>query len=156
MPTHEEFFLMAAEEAKKALCLRANCGAVVVLEGKVIGIGHNGPPHDDIAQRKCEEDLLKSPKPRHDRTCCIHAEWRAIIEALKKQGNISGGTLYFMRADETGKPMKSGKPYCTICSRLALEAGLKYFGLWHEAGIKLYDTKEYNELSYAFHKQDAQ
>lgn len=34
-----------------------------------------------------------------------------------------------------------------------LDLGIKYFGLWQERGIKLFDTKEYNKLSYDFHKE---
>jgi len=49
--------------------------------------------------------------------------------------------------------LKSGKPYCTVCSRLALDNGIKEFVLWHTDGIKGYDTKEYNKLSYDFNKE---
>ena len=49
--------------------------------------------------------------------------------------------------------MKSREPYCTVCSRLALESGLSKFGLWQRSGMRLYDTFEYNNLSYAYHQQ---
>ena len=143
----------AAKEAMKALCLRAKCGSVVVLNGEIIGRGYNAPPQDDISQRKCELDLVESKKPKSDRTCCMHAEWRAILDALKNKKDISGSTLYFTRVDEAGNILKSGEPYCTVCSRLALDSGIAYFALWHEEGIKKYDTKTYNDISYRFHSE---
>ncbi len=147
-----DYFAEAAKEARKALCLRDKCGAIVVLDGEVIGRGYNGPPQDDIACRKCCLDLVASPKPKSDRTCCVHAEWRAIIDAVRAKRDIQGSALYFTRVDDTGDIIRSGTPYCTVCSRLALDSGIKTFALWHEDGIELYDTKDYNELSYRFHQ----
>lgn len=147
----EHFFKEAAKEAEKALCLRDKCGAVIVLENIIIGRGYNAPPNDDISQRKCGDDYGISPKPKSDRTCCMHAEWRAIIDAIRNRGDISGSVLYFTRIDDGGNILKSGKPYCTVCSRLALDTRIKFFGLWHEEGVKFYETQEYNDLSYQFH-----
>lgn len=147
----EEYMREAAKEAHKALCLRDKCGSVVELDGEIIGRGYNAPPNDDISQRKCEVNLIESPKPKSDRTCCVHAEWRALLDAVKNKKDITGATLYFTRVDGEGNILKSGKPYCTVCSRLALDLGLAYFALWHEEGIKKYDTSEYNDLSYQFH-----
>jgi deoxycytidylate deaminase len=149
----EHFFDEAANEAKKSLCLRDRCGAVVVLNEKVIGRGYNAPPNDDIASQKCILNLVQSVKPKSDRTCCVHAEWRAIIDAVRNEKNLNGSTLFFMRVNENGNILKSGQPYCTACSRLALDNGISFFALWHENGIRTYGTKEYNELSYQFHKQ---
>ncbi|HBB04423.1 TPA: hypothetical protein DCZ39_06090 [Patescibacteria group bacterium] len=63
---------------------------------------------------------------------------------------IIGARLYFIRIDDEGKPAKAGKPYCTICSKMTLDAGVKEFVLWHEEGICVYDTDEYNTLSFAY------
>lgn len=49
-----------------------------------------------------------------------------------------------------GLILKAGKPYCTICSKMALDVGIAEFVLWHEEGITVYDTKEYNELSFQY------
>lgn len=147
----EAYFVLAAEEAKQALCLRSRCGAVIVSRGQIIGRGYNAPPKNDITQRKCHLDLRESLKPKSDRTCCVHAEWRAIGDALLHSNDLNGSTLYFMRIDEFGNMKKSGEPYCTVCSRLALEYGIIRFGLWQSQGIRLYDTREYNEHSYKFH-----
>ncbi|HVZ75740.1 MAG TPA: hypothetical protein VG934_00500 [Candidatus Paceibacterota bacterium] len=141
----------AAAAAQKALCLRAKCGTVIVKDGLIIGVGYNAPPLDDIASRRCLEEYDFSGKPKYDHTCCMHAEWRAILDAMK--GNpekLQGSQLYFVRIDTDGNIKKSGEPYCTVCSRLALDAGIAEFLLWHEDGIGAYPTDEYNERSYRY------
>lgn len=154
MSEHEQWFHEAALVAADALCLRAKCGAVIVAEGNVIGRGYNAPPLDDILTRRClEENYDRSKKPKYDLTCCVHAEWRAIMDALRRNSEcIQGSTLYYVRLDEEGNPKRSGEPFCTVCSRLALDSGIAFFALWHESGIALYDTKDYNDRSYDFHK----
>lgn len=81
----------------------------------------------------------------------MHAEQRAIIDALTHHPDkIKGSTLYFARADEEGNIIRAGKPYCTMCSKLALDCGAAIFALFHEEGIVEYDTHEYNELSFQY------
>ncbi len=78
----------------------------------------------------------------------MHAEWRAITDALKRSGTkIAGAKLYFIRINDEGNIQRSGEPYCTVCSRLALDAGIGHFLLWHEDGIAEYETGEYHALS---------
>ncbi len=129
---------LAGAFAKQALCLKSKCGTVIFSSDDVlIGSGYNAPPLDDLTKRRCNED-----------SCCVHAEWRAIAFALRNNPDaIIGSSLYFTRVDETGSLLCSGKPYCTVCSRLALDTGISYFYLWHEEGITEYETVEYHELS---------
>ncbi len=141
----------AAESAKKALCLRALCGTVIIQDGKIIGSGYNAPPRDGIENRLCMVELESAGKPKYDRTCCMHAEWRAIMDGLAHNPEkMKNARLYFTRVDEYGNILKSGKPYCTVCSRLAFDSGIAEFVLWHEEGICVYDTEEYNKLSYEY------
>lgn len=150
----EDYFEEARRAATQALCERDKCGAVIVLDGQIISRGYNAPPHDNIVEKKCHLDLRKSTKPKSDRTCCVHAEWRAITQALTKNVKLTGSTLYFARADAEGKLIKAlGVPYCTVCSRLALDAGISFFSLITEEGVRTYDTKEFNNLSYEFHEK---
>lgn len=150
---HTSLFNEAAKVAMKATCLKARCGAIVVSEeGQVIGYGYNAPPLEDEEQRQCSNSYPNSSKPKSDRTCCVHAEWNAILEALKANpSKVKGSTLYFMRIDENGNFTEAGEPYCTVCSRLALQSGIKVFGLWND-GPEMWDTKEYNTKSYEFHE----
>ncbi len=144
----EYFFKLAANQAKLATCKRAKCGSVIILNNVVIGEGFNSPSGSSM---KCDLEFKNSSKPKSDTTCCMHAEWRAILDAVSKQQDLKGSTLYFTRVDENGDILKSGEPYCTVCSRFALDVGISNFALWHEEGIKIYKTEEYNELSYLFH-----
>jgi deoxycytidylate deaminase len=146
----EHWMQEAAQEAQRALCLKSKCGAVIVKDGEIIGRGYNAPPLDKEEHRICNAEFGPG-KPKYDRTCCMHAEWRAIMDALRTNPDrVVGADLYFVRVDDAGNIKKSGKPYCTVCSRLALDAGLAHFALWHEEGIRAYPTDEYNRLSYAY------
>lgn len=138
----------AAKVAESALCLKAKCGAIIASEGKIIGIGYNAPPLDKSEHQTCQDEVTAG-KPKYDRTCCVHAEWRAVFDALKNYPDkIKNSKLYFTRVDDRGEIKKSGQPFCTVCSRMALDVGIDKFLLWHEAGIAEYPTDEYNRLSH--------
>jgi deoxycytidylate deaminase len=139
--------------AKNALCLKAKCGTVIVCDNKIIGSGYNAPPLNDTENRNCLDEHQSFSKPNFDRTCCMHAEWRAIIDALKNNPEkIIKSKIYFSRVDNEGNIKISGQPYCTVCSRFALDVGISHFILWQENGVAEYTTKEYNKESYNFFK----
>lgn len=141
----------AAVIAKDATCLRVSGWSVIVSGNDVIWIGFNGPPKNLESQRRCLTDKKTYHRKVVDKTCCIHAEQRAIFDALKKYPDkITGSTLYFTRIDKNWEIIFSWEPYCTGCSKMALEAWVKYFVLWQEQWICIYDTEEYNTLSYQF------
>lgn len=150
---HEKYFKEAAEVAKNATCYRAKCGSIIVSkEGVVIGRGFNAPPLNDESQRKCGFEFNMEIKPKYDKTCCVHAEWNAIIDALRNfPDKIVGSTLYFIRIDNHGQFTGAGKPFCTVCSRLALQSGIAEFGLWNDKPI-MFETKKYNDESYRFYE----
>lgn len=144
------FFELAAEQAKLATCTRAKCGTVIIKDGEVIGEGYNSPPLNDESQRYCDAVMDTELKPKYDKTCCVHAEWRAILDALKRNGGkVNGSTLYFMRIDENGSFTDAGDPFCTVCSRLAMESGVAEFALYNQNGADIYDAAEYNRKTYA-------
>lgn len=146
------FFQLAADVASKATCQRAKCGTVIVKDGEVIGEGYNAPPREDENRRTCGEKWDYSKKPKYDLTCCIHAEWRAVIDACKRNADkIDGATLYFMRVDDDNAFTDAGAPYCTTCSRLTMESGVSSFALWNDGSADVYDAAEYDALSYQFH-----
>lgn len=140
----------ALEVAKRALCLKARCGTVIVKNDEIIGKGYNAPPLNQEENQICNKEFGLG-KPKYDKTCCMHAEWRAILDVLKRNSEkIRGSKLYFVRVDEDGKVKKSGEPYCTVCSRMALDVGIDKFLLWQKEGICEYSTNEYNRLSYEY------
>jgi deoxycytidylate deaminase len=146
-----KFIDEAARVAANSGCERKKCGSVIVKDGKIIAEAFNGPPGNLESQRRCSYPKDSYHKKISDKSCCIHAEQRTIMDALRKNPDkIVGSTLYFIRLGENGQKKPSGKPWCTICSKMALEAGIKEFVLWHEEGITVYDTEEYNDLSFRY------
>lgn len=134
--------------AKLATCKRSKCGSIIVSDGVIIGEGYNSMPCD--VNGECFKDTL-APTFKSDKTCCIHAEQRAIIDALiKNSDKVRGSTLFFIRLDEGDNPKQSGKPYCSICSKMALDVGIENFVLWHKEGWTAYRTEEYNELTFQY------
>lgn len=136
--------------APKSTCKRSKCGSIIVFDGLVIiGEGYNSKPCNEVGE--CFKDTL-APTFKSDKTCCIHAEQRAIMDAL--QGGfreyIKGSTLFFIRLDENNNPKYSGDPYCSICSKMALDVGISNFVLFKKEGWTSYDTKEYNEITFQY------
>jgi deoxycytidylate deaminase len=141
------FMQKAAEIAKGSCCMRSKCGSIIVKDGRIIGSGFNSPPGN-----KCLKSCIKDSLPRDfksDRTCCVHAEQRAMVDALRRNPKtIQGSRIYFIRLDEKGNMEPAGKPYCTICSKMALDVGISEFALMHKEGICVYDTENYNDASF--------
>jgi len=147
----KKFINEAVTIAKNSTCQRSKCGAIIVYRGEVIGRGFNSPAKNLETQRRCDLKKNSYNKKVTDKTCCVHAEQRAMIDALKNSSKkLIGAELYFIRLDENQNKSVSEKPYCTICSKMALDIGIKKFILLHNQGICSYDTEEYNKLSYNY------
>lgn len=150
--SEERFLQEAIAVARQASCLRSKCGSIIVKDGRIIGTGFNSPAGQRESERRCTADKTAYDSKVTDKTCCMHAEERAIMDALRRHPDqLVGSTLYFIRLDEENNPQYAGAPYCTLCSKLALDAGIALFVLWHETGMTAYPTDEYNRLSYEFH-----
>ncbi|MEI7750336.1 MAG: hypothetical protein WCJ25_05050 [Candidatus Moraniibacteriota bacterium] len=134
--------------ARRATCERSKCGSVIVSNGMIIGEGYNSPPGGRESRRRCRTEKSSYDRKVTDKTCCMHAEERAIMDALRKYPDrIVGSRLYFIRLDERDEPKRAREPYCTICSKMALDCGIAEFILWHETGLVAYPTDEYDALS---------
>ena len=143
------FFRKAALEAAKSLCLRSKCGAIIVKDGEIIGRGYNAPPKDKVVTR-CQKSDLPEDFPS-DKHCCLHAEQRAVFDALKSNPEkLAGSTIYFVRVDDKGDPVPSGDPRCTICSKIVLDVGIAEFIMWQEEGVCSYSTGEFNAASFRY------
>jgi deoxycytidylate deaminase len=147
---YEPFIDMAVETSHASTCLRAKCGAVIVSGDEVIGLGYNSPPGNLESQRRCLRRDEIGPGFKSDKTCCVHAEERAVIDALKTNANkLPGSTMFFARLTEHGDS-ESTQPYCTICSKMTLDAGITHMVLKQMEGWVVYDTTEYNDASFAY------
>jgi len=146
---------LAQEQALRSSCWRSHCGAVIAdASGRLIGAGANNPPRD-CPLAACRKDDLPADFCS-DRTCCSHAEQRAVYDALARHPKVLvGATIYFLRLDAAGLPQYAGDPYCTICSKMVLDVGVATFVLWQETGFVAYGTDEYNELSFSYPEDSA-
>ncbi|MCL4379645.1 MAG: hypothetical protein M1160_03455 [Candidatus Marsarchaeota archaeon] len=142
----------AASIALGSTCFRSKGGSVIVKEGTIIGKGFNSPPDGEVLDHCRKDDL--PPDFKSDKTCCVHAEWRAIINALKvSPEKIKGSRLYFVRLDKENRMQPAGRPYCTICSKLALETGIDEIAYFNGETAVVYGAREHNDLSFAFRVQ---
>jgi deoxycytidylate deaminase len=140
----------AARVAKGSLCDRAHCGSVIVKDGAIVAEGFNSPPQNDGALRTCLNEYEIPAGFRHDRTCCIHAEQRAIQSAHKAGKDMSGAKIYFVAVDEAGNKVKATDMKCTICSRAVVDAGMAEFIFYAAEGVRSYDPAEVDALSYEY------
>ncbi|MFH1638005.1 MAG: deaminase [Candidatus Woesearchaeota archaeon] len=139
-----EYFLKKAEEAaNKAKCLKSSRGVVIVKEGRVIGEGWNGPL-EEICNKCLREDIKDDSRTELCRG--MHAEQRAIINALKESHSLEGSTIYLIRLKNGIQKPEKG-PSCSHCSKMMLETGVKEFVEVEKEGIALYTAEEFYKLS---------
>jgi len=107
------FMNLATDLAKRSHCVKAQVGAVLTKDTRIISIGYNGPP---AHTHNCDEEWPGVGCPRDSKGSCslaLHAEENAILYAVKNGANLEGATLY-----TTLSP-------CLPCSRLIYSAGIK-------------------------------
>lgn len=146
-----KYMKQAAIIAQKATCERSKCWCVIVKNWKIIWEWFNSPAKDLESQRRCQNDKSSYDRKVTDKTCCIHAEQRALFDALRNNpSELEWADLFFIRLNQEWQMSKSWDPYCTICSKMALELWIRYFHLWTNEWIIAYNTEEYNTLSYQY------
>lgn len=143
----------AQDIAKKATCQQRKCGAVVVRNDEILGIGYNSPPRNLESQRRCHINKSDLHEKITDNTCCVHAERRAISKAVKKtRGTLNGATIYFTSVNEKGNRLPSGDIYCTDCSKNSLDECILEWVLERKDGVYAYSAEEFNNISYSYGK----
>lgn len=155
----EKFIERAKLLAQKSTCTRARCGAILVKDDEVIGEGVNSPADGDEKQRRCENDKNCYDQKVTDKTCCVHAERRSIMDALSKNPDkIKGSILYFARFLSDGELRLNGgnggknQLYCTMCTKMMYDVGVEAFVLPNINGVAHYSRDEYLDKSYAYGK----
>ncbi|EHQ29927.1 deoxycytidylate deaminase [Mucilaginibacter paludis] len=114
-PSFEHIFMnLALDLAQRSHCVKAQVGAVLAKDTRIISIGYNGPP---AGTHNCDEEWPETGCARDAKGSCslaLHAEENAILYAVKNGARLEGATLY-----TTLSP-------CLPCARLIFSAGIKH------------------------------
>ncbi|NOQ40471.1 MAG: dCMP deaminase [Anaerolineales bacterium] len=107
-PSWDKYFMNIANEvAKRSTCERAQVGAVIVKEKRILTTGYNGSPR---GLPHCYEVGCLMDNGHCVRT--LHAEQNAIIQAALHGIITEGATIYV-----THQP-------CFLCAKMIINAGL--------------------------------
>ena len=107
-PSWEEYFMgITFEVARRSTCNRAQVGAIIVRDRRILTTGYNGSPR---GLPHCTEEECLVGGGHCVRT--LHAEQNAIIQAALHGVSTSGGTIYV-----THQP-------CLICAKMIINAGI--------------------------------
>lgn len=110
----DEIYMELAENlAAKSHCVKAQVGAVLTKDTRIISLGYNGPP---AGTYNCDEVWPETGCPRDSKGSCslaLHAEQNAILYASKNNVAVEGSTLYV-----TLSP-------CIACARVIFTVGIK-------------------------------
>jgi len=104
---------LAMNLSKRSHCVKAQVGAVLTKDTRIISLGYNGPP---AGTHNCDLEWPGVGCPRDSKGSCslaLHAEQNAILYAAKNHGTIEGATLYV-----TLSP-------CIACARVIYTTGIK-------------------------------
>ncbi len=108
-PSWDEYFMsIALQVAKRSTCDRANVGAIIVKDRRILTTGYNGSPAglphcDDIGHLMVEGHCVRT----------LHAEQNAIIQAAYHGVSVQESTLYV-----THQP-------CLNCAKMIINAGIR-------------------------------
>ncbi|MCC7050982.1 MAG: dCMP deaminase family protein [Bacteroidia bacterium] len=109
----EIYMNLANDLAGRSHCVKAQVGAVIAKDARVVSLGYNGPP---AGTHNCDEEWPDEGCPRDSKGSCslaIHAEQNAILYAAKNNVPLEGSTLYV-----TLSP-------CISCARIIYTSGIK-------------------------------
>ncbi|MFC5408291.1 deoxycytidylate deaminase [Larkinella bovis] len=134
-PRFDDIFMeLAVNLSKRSHCIKAQVGAVLAKETRIISIGYNGPPS---GTHNCDEEFPAVGCPRDSKGSCslaLHAEQNAILYAAKNGASIEGATIYV-----TLSP-------CIACARIIfsmkvakvvfLHSYAKYKGIPSDEGVE--------------------
>ena len=104
---------LAEKLALRSHCVKAQVGAVLTKDTRIVTLGYNGPP---AGTHNCDEEFPTDGCPRDSKGSCslaLHAEQNAILYAVKNNTAIEGSTLYV-----TLSP-------CISCARVIYTTGIK-------------------------------
>ena len=113
-PSFDEIYMELAEKlAKRSHCVKAQVGAVLTKDTRIVSLGYNGPP---AGTHNCDVEFPVEGCPRDSKGRCslaLHAEQNAILYATKNNVSMANATLYV-----TLSP-------CIACARVIFTIGIK-------------------------------
>jgi dCMP deaminase len=113
-PSFDEIYMeLAISLAKRSHCVRAQVGAVLTKDTRIVSLGYNGPP---AGTHNCDVEWPGEGCPKDSKGSCslaLHAEQNAILYASKNNVSVEGATLYV-----TLSP-------CIACARVIYTTGIK-------------------------------
>ena len=107
-PSWDEYFLrITAEVAQRSTCTRAQVGAVVTKDKRILTTGYNGAPRglphcSEVGCLMVDNHCVRA----------IHAEQNALLQGAMYGVALAGGTIYV-----THQP-------CLTCAKLIINAGI--------------------------------
>ena len=141
----ERYMNIAAEASLKSECRKSKRGVILVNNGMILSDGYNTPLLPELC---CARENIHDNRAI-DLCSALHAEEMAILNAAKCTCMIQGARLYHIQT-KNGEIKPSGNPSCTQCSKSIYGAGIAEVVLLHEKGYAIYDSKEFNELSFKY------
>lgn len=94
-PRFDDIFMeLAVNLSQRSHCIKAQVGAVLTKDTRIISIGYNGPP---AGTHNCDAEFPGVGCPRDSKGSCslaLHAEENAILYAAKNGSTVEGATLY--------------------------------------------------------------
>ena len=113
-PSFDEIYMDLAEKlAKRSHSVKAQVGAVLTKDTRIVSLGYNGPP---AGTHNCDIEWPETGCQRDSKGSCslaLHAEQNAILYAAKNNISMIGSTLYI-----TLSP-------CIACARVIFTTGIK-------------------------------
>jgi dCMP deaminase len=123
-PSFNDIYMELAENlAKRSHCVKAQVGAVLTKDTRIVSLGYNGPP---AGTHNCDEVWPGVGCPRDSKGSCslaLHAEQNAILYASKNNVSIEGSTLYI-----TLSP-------CIACARIIFTMGIRKVYYMHSYAV---------------------
>jgi dCMP deaminase len=108
-PTWDQYFIeITLAVAKRSTCLRAQVGAIIVKDKRILTTGYNGAPKGLLHCLDVGCEIVDGHCVR-----TLHAEQNAIIQAALHGVSLAGGTIY-----STHQP-------CHTCAKMIINAGLQ-------------------------------
>ena len=113
-PSFNDIYMdLASKLALRSHCVKAQVGAVLTKDTRIISLGYNGPP---AGTHNCDLEWPEVGCARDSKGSCslaLHAEQNAILYAAKNNVGMADATLYV-----TLSP-------CISCARVIYTTGIK-------------------------------